>query len=85
MSMSMKELIDKYGPLENAAVNEQGRQTTDATTRDIESEQLILFENRCNCGQTATLTQETIFGEEHYCDSCYNVMTEEKKEVEQCN
>ena len=34
----------------------------------------------CDCGQTATITQQTLFnGEEHYCKPCYDKMIEEKE------
>lgn len=34
----------------------------------------------CDCGQTATITQQTLFnGEEHYCKSCYDKMIEDKE------
>jgi len=47
------------------------------------TEQLNLFGVReCDCGRTATVIQETIFGEEHYCQTCYNRMTEEKEREE---
>lgn len=35
----------------------------------------------CECGQTATITQTSIYGDDNYCKKCYDEMTKEKERV----
>lgn len=46
------------------------------------TEQMNLFGKVCECGQTATIVQQTLYGDELYCMECYDNMVKEKEQGE---